>query len=209
METARYTYDEIADTIFRPIYPRIAEDILSATGVTGGRMVDVGCGGGHLGLALMERAPFTGTFLDVREEALALARRRAEERGLLPRCSFLAGDVHQIALPDGCADLVISRGSIIFWSDQERAFREIYRILAPGGRTYVGTGLGSTELREQIRARMKAADPGWPRRQRENSKALSTPAYRALFAQLGWDFEILENEEQGRWIILRKGAGPS
>ena len=131
METARYTYDEIADTIFRPIYPRIAEDILSATGVTGGRMVDVGCGGGHLGLALMERAPFTGTFLDVREEALALARRRAEERGLLPRCSFLAGDVHQIALPDGCADLVISRGSMIFWSDQERAFREIYRILAP------------------------------------------------------------------------------
>ena len=105
METARYTYDEIADTIFRPIYPRIAEDILSATGVTGGRMVDVGCGGGHLGLALMERAPFTGTFLDVREEALALARRRAEERGLLPRSSFLAGDVHQIALPDGCADL--------------------------------------------------------------------------------------------------------
>ena len=98
---------------------------------------------------------------------------------------------------------------MIFWSDQERAFREIYRILAPGGRTYVGTGLGSTELREQIRARMKAADPGWPRRQRENSKALSTPAYRALFAQLGWDFEILENEEQGRWIILRKGAGPS
>ena len=76
MHTTGDTYDQIAEHIFKPIYPRIARDLMAATGVAGGRMVDVGCSGGHLGLALMELAPFTGTFLDVRGEALEL-----EERG--------------------------------------------------------------------------------------------------------------------------------
>ena len=86
METARYTYDEIADTIFRPIYPRIAEDILSATGVTGGRMVDVGWGGGHLGL--MERAPFTGTFLDVRRRPWPWPAAGRRSGGCSPAAAF-------------------------------------------------------------------------------------------------------------------------
>ena len=204
MDQQGMSYDRIAEEIFAPIYPRIARDLLEATGVRGGRMVDIGCGGGHLGFAVMEQAPFEGLFLDICGEALTSARARAEARGLLDRCTFRTGDVQRMDLPDGCADLVISRGSMIFWEDQEAAFREIYRILAPGGCTYVGTGLGSTELREQIRAKMRSADPCWPRRLRENSLALSTPAYRALFQSLGWDFTILENESQGRWIILRK-----
>ena len=204
MDQQGMSYDRIAEEIFAPIYPRIARDLLGATGVRGGRMVDIGCGGGHLGFAVMEQAPFEGLFLDICGEALTSARARAEARGLLERCTFRTGDVQRMDLPDGCADLVISRGSMIFWEDQEAAFREIYRILAPGGCTYVGTGLGSTELREQIRAKMRSADPCWPRRLRENSLALSTPAYRALFQSLGWDFTILENESQGRWIILRK-----
>lgn len=204
MDQQGMSYDRIAEEIFAPIYPRIAQDLLEATGVRAGRMVDIGCGGGHLGFAVMEQAPFEGLFLDIRGEALTSARARAEARGLLDRCTFRTGDVQRMDLPDGCADLVISRGSMIFWEDQEAAFREIYRILAPGGCTYVGTGLGSTELREQIRAKMRSADPGWPRRLLENSLALSTPAYRTLFQSLGWDFTILENESQGRWIILRK-----
>lgn len=107
-------------------------------------------------------------------------------------------------LPDGSADLVISRGSMIFWTDQAQAFREIYRLLAPGGRTYIGTGLGSTGLRDQIRAQMRQVDPSWPGRLREKSSALSTSAYRSLFEGLGWDYDIIENEDQGRWIFCER-----
>lgn len=204
MDQKSIPYDRIAEEIFAPIYPQIARDLLEATGIRSGRMADIGCGGGHLGFAVMEQAPFDGLFLDILPEALTAARARAEARGLLARCTFCTGDVQKMDLPDGCADLVVSRGSMIFWEDQEAAFREIYRILAPGGCTYIGTGLGSTELREQIRTKMRGVDPGWPGRLRENSLALSTPAYRTLFQNLGWNFTIIENESQGRWIILKK-----
>jgi 2-polyprenyl-3-methyl-5-hydroxy-6-metoxy-1,4-benzoquinol methylase len=43
-------FDKIAQEIFFPIYPVIADDILKLTGIRSGRLLDVGSGGGHLGL---------------------------------------------------------------------------------------------------------------------------------------------------------------
>ena len=47
MKHPDYDYDEIADNIFFPIYDRIAEQIIDATDVRNGKMLDIGCGGGR------------------------------------------------------------------------------------------------------------------------------------------------------------------
>ncbi|MGI6728462.1 MAG: class I SAM-dependent methyltransferase [Anaerovoracaceae bacterium] len=199
-----YDYDEIADKIFFPIYGVIADSIIEKTQITDGQLIDIGCGGGHLGLTLMQKTNLKGTLVDIKDAAIEIALQRAKEWGLADRVDATVQDVHNMEFDDGFADLIISRGSMIFWEDQEKAFREIYRVLAPGGRTYIGTGLGNTAVREQIRAKMKKKDPNWPKNIHKNSKALSTDQYKKMFSDWGLDFEIIDNKDQGRWIILKK-----
>ena len=86
-------YDAIASGVFAPLYPVVAEAILERTGVVSGRMLDVGCGGGHLGFAVMERAPFEGWLVDVSPDAVELCRERSLGMGLGDRCRCLVGDV--------------------------------------------------------------------------------------------------------------------
>ena len=66
MKHPDYDYDEIADNIFFPIYDRIAEQIIDATDVRNGKMLDIGCGGGHLGFAVMEKTELEGYFADIK-----------------------------------------------------------------------------------------------------------------------------------------------
>ncbi|MBB6118703.1 class I SAM-dependent methyltransferase [Nocardiopsis algeriensis] len=72
------------------------------------------------------------TALDADAEALALARERAEELGLPAR--FLEGDVQALDLPDESFETVMCTFALDAIPDQERALREMYRVLAPGGR---------------------------------------------------------------------------
>lgn len=113
-------YDSIASEVFAPLYPVVAEAILKRTGILSGRMLDIGCGGGHLGYAVMEKAEFEGWLLDISPDAVALCRRRSLELGLEDRSRCLVGDVHALPFGDAFFDLVVSRvpsgsGAIIPW----------------------------------------------------------------------------------------------
>lgn len=204
MDNSRYDYDEIAEQIFFPIYEVIADDIIAATGITQGKVIDIGCGGGHLGLTLLKKTDLQGIFCDINPQALAIAEKRAAEWDLAQRSTICRQDVHHMTFADGVADLIVSRGSIGFWEDQRKAFAEIYRVLAPGGKTYIGVGLGNKELQKPIREAMRKRDPGWPKNLEENSKALRTEEYKNLFDGLGWAYRIVDDDEHGRWFILEK-----
>jgi|LSQX01.1.fsa_nt_gb ubiquinone/menaquinone biosynthesis C-methylase UbiE len=203
MDEQNYRYDEIAEKVFYPIFDVIAENIITTTGITRGRMLDIGTGGGHLGFAMMKRTELSCVFADIEPVALKIAERRAAELGMSERCSTSIQDVHTMNLPDCYADLIVSRGSMIFWEDQEKAFSEIYRVLAPGGMTYVGTGCGSAECLKQINAKHPDG-PDWLRRIREKSKTLTTEEYRRTFNRLGYEHLIIEGDGIGRWILLKK-----
>ena len=45
-------FDEVARTLFAPVYPLIADQIIQYTGITSGTCLDVGCGPGYLGAGL-------------------------------------------------------------------------------------------------------------------------------------------------------------
>ena len=153
--------DRIAKTAFAPVYPVIAEQILDRCGISRGRCLDVGSGPGSLGIALARASDLAVTLLDSSPEMLAVAEGNIREAGLSGRLSLLRGDVHAIPLPAGSVDLVVSRGSVFFWEDLPRAFSEIYRVLAPGGKTYVGGGFGTAELRDAVLAAMAKENPDW------------------------------------------------
>lgn len=195
-------YDAIANDVFAPLYPVVADLLLKRTGVSSGRMLDLGCGGGHLGYAVMAVAPFEGWFLDVSPDAVSLCRRRSFDLGLEERSLCFVGDVHAMPFEDGFFDLVVSRGSMGFWRDYPLAFREIRRVMAKGGRGYIGGGLGNHETLEKIKARMCEIDPDWPASVRKRQRRVPTDELREIIEHAGLECEVVESEDEGRWFVL-------
>ncbi|NLM29817.1 MAG: class I SAM-dependent methyltransferase [Methanomicrobiales archaeon] len=195
--------DKIAKTVFAPIYPVIAEQILDRCGITRGRCLDIGSGPGSLGIALAEASDLVITLLDSSPEALEIAEGNVRGAGLLDRISLLPGDVHEIPLPAGSVDLIVSRGSIFFWDDLPRAFAEIYRVLAPGGKTYVGGGFGTADLRDSITEAMLKKNPDWKNFRDKNLGQDNQARIAGIVKDLGLPHRVI-NDDSGFWIVIEK-----
>lgn len=149
-------YDRIARSINAPIYAYYAAKIKAQTGIARGTCLDVGSGGGYLGLALSRITDLEFIFMDISPDMIRKADEHIIEDGLTHRARTMLADVHRIPLADESVDLVISRGSKPFWKNPAAALKEIFRVLAPGGKTFVGGGRGTPEIRKQIDARLEA-----------------------------------------------------
>jgi ubiquinone/menaquinone biosynthesis C-methylase UbiE len=195
--------DRIAKTAFAPVYPVIAEQILARCGIARGRCLDVGSGPGSLGIALAQASDLSVTLLDASPDMLAVAGENVREAGLSGRLSLLAGDVHDIPLPPGSVDLVVSRGSVFFWEDLARAFFEIHRVLAPGGKTYVGGGFGTAELRDAIAATMAKENPDWKNFRDKNLGPDNRKRVAGVLADLGLPHRLV-SDDSGFWVVMEK-----
>lgn len=205
----REEFDKIAREIFFPIYEVIAKDALKMAGKSGGACLDVGCGGGHLGLSVARASQMQVTLLDLEEDALKIASQRIKDWGLEDRASLMVGDVRHINWPDNHFDLIVSRGSIGFWGERremKQAFSEIYRVLAPGGITYIGKGFGNAELTKEIVAKMKVLHPEWPQNVKNASNKFKAPDYAEFLDELGIEAEIID-DERGVWVMMKKPPG--
>jgi ubiquinone/menaquinone biosynthesis C-methylase UbiE len=95
-----------------------------------GQAADLGCGPGHLVIELARAAPgLQVTGIDLSDEMLAEAERRARRAGLADRIAFKKGDVAHIPVPDGSLDLVVSTLSLHHWRDPVAVLDEIARVL--------------------------------------------------------------------------------
>ena len=99
----------------------------------GQRVLDVGCGAGQTTLEIAARVGAEGSALgvDISAPLLALARERAQARGLA-QVSFEQADAQVEPLHD--FDVVFSRYGVMFFADPVEAFANLRRALAPGGR---------------------------------------------------------------------------
>merc|ERR1711865_901252 len=73
--------------------------------------------------------------LDISASEVRCATERVAQKGLpADRCHFIVGDMEQLPMGEAVFDVVISNGGFCLCPDKERSFREIYRVLKPGGR---------------------------------------------------------------------------
>jgi len=96
--------------------------------------LDAGCGGGRNSIAMARLGARQVHGVDVGEQGLADARRRA---GALTNVEFKGGSVLDLPLPSDTYDLVWCAGVIMHTADEERALDEVTRVTKPGGLVYL------------------------------------------------------------------------
>jgi SAM-dependent methyltransferase len=89
------------------------------------RLLDIGCGTGYT-LSRLPRG-IRAVGLDYSEHALSLAERRA------PGVELVRGSAYALPFADAAFDAVLALDVLEHLDDDQRAAREIARILAPGG----------------------------------------------------------------------------
>jgi SAM-dependent methyltransferase len=128
-------YDTLSRVLLGPFLGRIAADV-AAVAPAGARVLEVGCGPGHLSIRLA-RHGFAVTGLDLDPAMIARARANADRLGDQRRPSFLVGNVAALAFPDRSFDLVVSTLSMHHWADPTAGLTEIGRVLRPGARALI------------------------------------------------------------------------
>jgi ubiquinone/menaquinone biosynthesis C-methylase UbiE len=101
----------------------------------GQTVLELTSGPGETGFLVAERLGPEGRLIssDLAPAMVDVARRGAAERGLR-NVEFRVVDAQDVDLPDASVDGVLSRFGLMLVPDPARAFREVRRVLRPGGR---------------------------------------------------------------------------
>lgn len=91
--------------------------------------IGVGMGADHLEWAQSRPRRLCG--IDLTPRAVDWTRRRLAEHGFVPEVEV--GDAEELPFDDGSFDIVFSYGVLHVSPDTPKAFREVHRVLRPGG----------------------------------------------------------------------------
>lgn len=130
-------YDTVSRLLLGSFYRGVADDV-AANARRGSRVLEIGCGPGHLAIELASRGlDVTGLDLDpdMIERARANVTHLRDDH--IGRPSFEVGDVAALPHPDDSLDLVVSTLSLHHWADPEAALTEIARVLREDGRALI------------------------------------------------------------------------
>lgn len=115
---------------------KATEKMIEVAGIdTGQRVLDVAAGAGEQSIDVAKKVGPSGYVLatDISPEILEFARKLAKESGV-NNVETAVMDGENLTVPDASFDAVISRVGLIYFPDQQKALREMLRVLKPGGR---------------------------------------------------------------------------
>ena len=173
-------------------HAKMADWGISHLSVDPKQVVDLGCGGGRNIGALLEHYPNAmGTAVDYSALSVEKATEYNKELVASGRLIVRQGDVSSLDLPGSTYELATAFETVYFWSGLENCFREVYKILKPGGTFMVvneSDGTDSTGLKfEKIIDGMKCYTP----------EQISEAMKAAGFSSITWD------QYQGKpWITV-------
>lgn len=111
-------------------YPLLS-NLVNYSDLKGKKVLDIACGTGWTTEQFV-RAGADVTAIDLTPKAVELAKRRLAMYGL--EANVLEADAENLPFPDSSFDYVMAWGCLMHTPDTEKAIREIYRVLKPGGK---------------------------------------------------------------------------
>lgn len=160
----------------------IAEVTAALRLAPGGALLDLACGRGGYGLEVAGRGGVALTGVDFSAEAI---RQASEQARLLGRpAEFRVGTMAATGLPDGGVTAVMCIDAIQFADPPRDAYRELRRVLTPGGRAALTSWEAVDRADDRLSARLRGTDlraglsgagfrevqvasrPGWRERER-------------------------------------------
>jgi SAM-dependent methyltransferase len=122
----------------------------------GDTLLDLACGRGGIGLEIAARRGCRLIGVDLSAEAVQQARATAQR---LDRSGdFYVGDLIATGLDAGSADAVLCVDSIQFADPPDAAYREIRRVLVPGGRVVLTCWVPFDRSDARLPARLRGVD---------------------------------------------------
>jgi SAM-dependent methyltransferase len=157
----------------------IAEVVTALRLPPAGLLVDLACGRGGYGLEIAARTGAGLVGVDFSAEALREARELAAQLGR--PAVFRVGDLAATGLDTGSADGVLCVDAIQFAAPPEDAYRELRRILAPGGRVVLTAweAVDRNDSRVPVRLRSTDLGAGLTAAGFEDVEVRDRPAWRA------------------------------
>ncbi|MFP3909741.1 MAG: arsenite methyltransferase [Archaeoglobaceae archaeon] len=124
---------------------------------TGERVLDLGSGAGIDVFLAAEKVGPTGEIigLDMTEEMVEKSEKLAKSYDY-SNVEFRLGEMEELPFEDNYFDLITSNCVINLSTDKSRTFKEIYRVLRPGGRVIISDIVLKGQLPESIKNDKKA-----------------------------------------------------
>jgi len=198
-----------SEGILAPVYAPLAEHLTRELQLADkeGVGIDLGSGPGMLIIELCKRTRLHWINADINPYFFAPFFARARQNGIAHRVSGISADAQNMPFRSGYADVIVSRGSYHFWDDREAGFREICRVLKPGGVAYIGRGFSPNLPAETARAIRTKQKKLWKYDPAEEGKKL-----KSLLLGLGIrDVRVIvpkpegsEGINYGVWVEFRK-----
>jgi len=140
-DTLTKEFDLFTERLSRPLAARL---VSLARLRPSERVLDVGTG---TGIVALEAAPQVGAGgkvlgIDLSEEMLQTAKRKASGTALADRLAFSKMDAEALAFGDGSFDAVLSLFALLHFPNALSALQEMFRVLRSGGRLVVAVGSG-------------------------------------------------------------------
>jgi ubiquinone/menaquinone biosynthesis C-methylase UbiE len=129
-------YNATVAKVLRKPETKIANDIVAKMGK--GTILDLGSGTGYLSIEIARRSAGLQVYgIDLSRRMVKIARRHA--RGV-NNAQFVFGNAARLPFKDNSMDLVVSTGASHHWKMPRLVFEECYRVLKPGGETWIYDG---------------------------------------------------------------------
>ena len=160
------------------------------------RVLDCGCGGGANLRKLLKKCP-DGIVKGVDVSPVSVERaRRLNRRAIAEeRCAVWQGSVERIIFAGGWFDAVTAFETVYFWPDLPACFREVSRVLKPGGTFLICNECSGASPK----------DDRWTERIRGMTVHREDALRAALEAAQFRDIQVHRNAKGWICILARKG----